>query len=285
MISALENDPALWTGPGKLEPKRGAAHKYDYGHALVLAGPVMAGAAILAGRSVMRIGAGLCTIAAPPGSAQALRTAVLAAAPHLIVQEIAGFSEFGGFLRDDPRRNAVLIGPGAGLDDLSGLRMAIRETVAQGRALVVDGDGLRALAGNFELLHAGTVASVPVLTPHDGEFSALFPDLALDEDGVRAAAERARAVVLLKGALTRIAHPDGRLWLNVARAPGLATAGSGDVLAGIISGLLARGLLPEDAACAGAWIHAQAARPAGEGLVASDLPDRLPNVLAGLSTL
>ena len=177
--------------------------------------------------------------------------------------------------------DAVVIGPAAGVNDAT--RANVRALAGTGAALVVDADGLTVFEGwpgdLFDALDRDDV-----LTPHEGEFRRLFPGL-LEQGREAAAAEaagRAGAVVVLKGAATVVAAPDGRLGVNDNGTPWLATAGSGDVLAGMIAGLIAQRMDSFDAARAAVWIHAEAARGFGPGLVAEDLPDRLPAVLAAL---
>jgi hydroxyethylthiazole kinase-like uncharacterized protein yjeF len=206
----------------------------------------------------------------------------------------------------DARISALCLGPGMGLDPRQAALVAevlgvgaARQVMGVGfesrgepRPTVVDADALTLIsqdAGLFAALHRACV-----LTPHGGEFARLFPDLAArieaggfsKVDAVRAAARRAGCVVLLKGADTVIAAPDGRANINAAlydrAAPWLATAGSGDVLAGFITGLLARGFAPFEAACTGAWLHVECARSFGAGLIAEDLPEALPNVLRAM---
>lgn len=179
--------------------------------------------------------------------------------------------------------DAVVIGPAAGLTEAT--KANVRAVAGTGAAMVVDADGLTVFEGRpadlFDVLDRDDV-----LTPHAGEFKRLFPGL-LDlgrEDGARAAAERAGAVVVLKGPATVIAAPDGRLSVNDNGVRWLATAGSGDVLAGMIGGLIAQRMDSFDAARAAVWMHSDAARGFGPGLIAEDLPDRLPAVLAALYT-
>jgi hydroxyethylthiazole kinase-like uncharacterized protein yjeF len=177
--------------------------------------------------------------------------------------------------------DAVIIGPAAGVTDAT--QAHVRALAGTGAALVVDADGLTVFEGwpadLFDVLDRDDV-----LTPHEGEFKRLFPGL-LDngrEAAAQAAAKRAGAVVVLKGAATIIAAPDGRLAVNDNGVPWLATAGTGDVLAGMIGGLIAQRMDSFDAARAAVWMHAEAARGFGPGLIAEDLPDRLPQILAGL---
>ncbi|MCA8881753.1 MAG: NAD(P)H-hydrate dehydratase [Rhodobacteraceae bacterium] len=272
--------------------KRVDQHKYDHGHALILAGgPGRGGAARLAARAALRVGAGLVTVACPP-AAMAENAAQLNA---VMLRPLADAADLTRIL-DDRRFNGLCLGPGLGLGEAT--RDLVRAALAAERALVLDADALTAHAAApgelFDRLHPRSV-----LTPHSGEFARLFPDLGagigadFGESGldarrraVLAAAERAGATVLLKGAVTLIAEPGGgaaSLDLTGAlAAPWLATAGSGDVLAGIITGLLARGVPPFQAAELGAWMHAAAGRQAGAGLIAEDLPDALPAVFRGL---
>jgi ADP-dependent NAD(P)H-hydrate dehydratase / NAD(P)H-hydrate epimerase len=265
-----ENGPALWRDALVWPSPEG--HKYRRGHLLIAGGGAMTGAARLAALAARRAGAGLVSVAAPAAALPVYR----GDAPGVIVLDRADWPA----LIADGRRNAVLVGPGCGVgEDTRGLVLA---ALAEGRAMVLDADALTAFAGRSGDLFAGLSSQV-VLTPHDGEFARLFPDLSGSRlERARAAAARAGAVVLLKGADTVVAHPDGRATINGDASPWLATAGSGDVLAGIIGGLLAQGLDGFAAAAAGAWMHA-AAVPRGPGLIAEDLAAELPTVLAALA--
>ena len=248
------NGPWLWRVPAP-----GATdHKYTRGHATILGGAAMTGAARLAAAAARRVGAGLLTIA-PAGRADIYR----AEAAGVMVDESPVAHQLA-----DPRRNAWLCGPGLGVDTA---RAALPELLAADRAVVVDADGLTACAGAPERLRGASV-----LTPHAGEFARLFGPPGPDRlAAARAAATRTGAVVLLKGADTVIAAPDGRAAINDSAPPFLATAGAGDVLAGAITGLLAQGMAPFEAACAGAWLHGRAAALCGPGLIAEDLPPAL----------
>ncbi|WP_290689860.1 MULTISPECIES: NAD(P)H-hydrate dehydratase [unclassified Haematobacter] len=259
--------------------KATAGHKFRHGHALILCGPAgTGGAARLAARSALRVGAGLVTLVCPP-------EAVAENAARLDAVMIRAAAELPALLADR-RVTALCLGPGFGVARAA----SVLAQALTAPAVVLDADALTALAERREVMPLATPA---VLTPHEGEFARLFPDLgdrlAQGEsrvDLVREAAARAGATVLLKGAVTVIAEPSGAVWLHAAvaeeAAPWLATAGSGDVLAGLIAGLLARGFPPGRAARTAVWLHADAARRFGPGLIAEDLPDRVPECLRAL---
>ncbi|TDK51294.1 NAD(P)H-hydrate dehydratase [Antarcticimicrobium luteum] len=271
--------------------KAAGHHKYAHGHALILSGGAgRTGAARLAARGALRIGAGLVTLGVPPGAQQEVACQITA--PMLRrVADSAGLSR----VLEDARLNALCLGPGLGLDRARDLVPAALET---GRAAVLDADALTGFAEEPERLF-GLLHDTCVLTPHDGEFARLFPDLAKRlnapatrgpawsrVEAARAAAARAGCVILLKGPATVIAAPDGRCVISAAAyeraAPWLATAGSGDVLAGFVAGLLARGFAPFGAAETAGWLHVEAARSFGPGLIAEDLPEALPAVFRAL---
>ncbi|MGE0747304.1 MAG: NAD(P)H-hydrate dehydratase [Rhodospirillales bacterium] len=274
--TTFANEPPLWRDAF---PRPDAAgHKYARGHAVVVGGATMTGAGRLAARAALRAGAGLVTVAAPPEAAPIYAAGTAA----VIVAPVAGPDALAGFLAD-PRRNAVLVGPGAGADEAT--RAAALRVLAAGRRTVVDADALTAFAADAAPLFAATAATDCVLTPHEGEFARLFGRLDGDKPArARAAAARAGAVVLLKGADTVVAAPDGRAAINANAPPTLATAGAGDVLAGFVLGLLAQGMPAYEAACAAVWLHGEAAAAFGPGLIADDLPDLLPRALARLSS-
>ncbi len=287
----------LIAGPTVSLAKDTGGHKYSHGHALVLSGPATrTGAARLAARAALRIGAGLVTLGSPR-DALAENAAQLNA---IMLREVQDAHALAALL-DDRRINALCLGPGLSHPRARALVPPALGTGGQRRrAVVLDADALTAWEDApddlFDLLHPHCV-----LTPHGGEFARLFADLAEDLgrpatqgpafsrlDAARQAARRAGCVVLLKGRDTVVTAPDGRLAVNAAAyertAPWLATAGSGDVLAGLITGLLARGADAFSAACTAAWLHVEAARAFGPGLVAEDLPETLPAVLARLDT-
>lgn len=263
--------------------KSDEGHKYKYGHLLVLSGgPGNGGAARLSARAGLRIGAGLVTLVCPI-DALVENAAQLTS---VMVRDLEEPDDLNEMLQDE-RINAICLGPGLGLDDDA--RALVRIALAGRRAAVLDADAITAFAGAPMGLIAQLHDNV-VLTPHQGEFRRLFPDIAGSETSqitqCQAAAKLSGAVVLLKGTETVVAAPDGRCATHVARGddatPWLATAGSGDVLAGLIAGLLARGFGPFAAACDATWIHAAAARNFGPGLIAEDLPDLVPSVLRDL---
>lgn len=268
-----ENGPALWLDAYPWPAIDG--HKYRRGHALVWGGAVMTGAARLAARAAARIGAGLVTVAAP----EAVWPIYAVSLTGIIVHKLTDAAAFAELL-GDPRRNAIVIGPGGGTTEAT--RDAVLAALATRRAVVLDADGLTLFADQPDALFAA-IAGPAVLTPHEGEFARLFGELAGDKLArARAAAARSGAVVLLKGADTVIAAPDGRAIVNANAPPELGTAGSGDVLSGMIGGLLAQGLDPFPAAAAAAWVHGEAARAFGPGLVAEDIIEILPLVLRRL---
>ena len=271
------NAPELWVRSWpRPDP---AGHKYSRGHAVVFGGPVSAtGAARLSAGAALRAGAGLVTLASPPD-------ALLVNACHLtavMLKKVADAEAIAALLADT-RLNAVLIGPGYGIGE--GTRQAVGAILSAGRATVLDADALTSFADRPDALFGAIqAAQAPVLlTPHDGEFARLFPDL---EGGklarARAAAARSGAVVVMKGPDTVVAGPDGRAAINRNAPAWLATAGSGDVLAGIAAGLLAQGVPGFEAAAQAVWLHGEAGREAGPGLTAEDLA---PALKAGIRRL
>jgi NAD(P)H-hydrate epimerase len=267
------NAPALWQR--HLQRAERGDHKYARGHATILGGAIATGAARLAALAARRAGAGLVTIAAPHSAMAVYQSAE---AGNLIVD----CDDAGAFARllEDERRNAILVGPGSGVGERT--RAAALSALATRRSVVLDADGLTVFAQDPSGLFAA-IDGPALLTPHEGEFRRLFPDLAGGRDKVdraRQAALRSGATVLLKGPDTVIAAPDGRAVVNVHASPGLATAGSGDVLAGIASGLMAQGLSPLAAGAAAAWLHGECALGFGlPGLIAEDLAPRIPRAL------
>ncbi|MCP4316534.1 MAG: NAD(P)H-hydrate dehydratase [Hyphomicrobiales bacterium] len=266
------NAPALWSP--HLRRPRLDDNKYRRGHAVIRGGGELTGAARLAARAAFRAGAGLVTITCPaeafPIYAGAMTT--------VMVKPVTENGEFAAFL-DDPRKTAILVGPGNGVDLAT--RAAVKAALATRRACVLDADALTVFADSPPELFSA-VRGPAVLTPHDGEYERLFSHQGSRLVRARAAARQTGAVVLVKGADTVVAAPDGRAAI-IENAPAfLATAGAGDVLSGVILGLLAQGMAPFEAAAAGAWLHAEAANDIGFGLIAEDLPDQLPKVVGRL---
>jgi hydroxyethylthiazole kinase-like uncharacterized protein yjeF len=248
------NLPSLWHVPSPAA----SGHKYDRGHVTILGGATMTGAARLAAEAARRAGAGMLTIAA-----QANADLYRAGAPGVIVDENALET-----LLHDPRRKTWVCGPGLGAE---AARRALPVLLASGRQVLADADAFSAAAGNPAALQGAAV-----ITPHEGEFVRVFGPIGADRvEAARAAARSTGAVVLLKGADTVIAAPDGQARINASAPPWLATAGAGDVLSGIIAGLMAQGMTPFDAASAGAWLHGRAATLAGPGMLAEDIAPML----------
>lgn len=280
-IRTFSNAPRLWLDT--LEPPQLQGHKYARGHALVISGGMTTtGAARLAAIAALRSGSGLVTVLSPPD-------ALMVHAMHLtavMLKKCGSAEDLTGILQD-ARLNAILLGPGAGVGPTTAAMVGVALTGK--RAVVLDADALTSFQDRPEDLFAGIHGheGAVVLTPHEGEFARLFPDLAERSgkpklDRARVAANRSGATIILKGADTVIAAPDGRAVINDNAPPDLATAGSGDTLAGIVVGLLARGLPGFEAACAAVWMHGETGKRAGAGLIAEDLAGHLPAVLTDL---
>ncbi len=272
-----ENSLELWA-PSFRRPGY-QSHKYDRGHAIVVSGGALAtGAARLAAYSALRAGAGLVTILSPLEAA-AINAAQLTA---VMVRKAETANEISAIL-EDRRFRAAAIGPGAGVG--KDTREKVLAILKSNAVAVLDADALTSFGDDPETLFKA-LRREDVITPHEGEFIRLFKDIDIKLIGrleaARQAAKQARAVVVLKGADTVIAAPDNRTAINTNAPPDLATAGSGDVLAGLITGLLAQGMSGFDAACAGVWFHGACGQAAGPGLIAEDLPDSMPSVLRAL---
>lgn len=275
------NDPAAWSGSFPVPAQSG--HKYRRGHALAVSGGAWtAGAARLAARGALRAGAGLVTVACPP-DALAVHTASYAA----LMARPASAAEEVATLLEDPRFTAIVLGPG--LEAGEGTRRMLGACAGPARSLVVDAGALTSFSGTPEALAAALAAAkAAVITPHEGEFARLFGGESAVMDApsklarARAAARRLGAVVILKGPDTVVAAPDGRATIAENAPAYLATAGAGDVLAGVCCGLMAQGMPAFEAASAAVWLHGEAAREAGPGLIADDLPEALPRIYARL---
>lgn len=277
------NERGLWRGV--FPQLRADGHKYTRGHAVVVCGPMHAtGAARLGARGALRIGAGLVSIASP-------MEAVAVNAAHLTAIQIAPFAGPRGLgeVLSDERKNAVLIGPGAGVSLAT--RLLVQVVLEFDAGVVLDADALTSftldqdddadpVVGHLFTLIGENAQRPVVMTPHEGEFKRVFPDLVGSKlERARAAATRSGAVVVLKGADTVVASPDGRAAVNDNAPPWLATAGSGDVLAGFVTGLLAQGMPAFEAACAAVWVHGACGTAVGRGLIAEDLPEAVGRVM------
>ncbi len=273
--SVFENMPDLWLDSFPWPDDN--THKHQRGRLSVLSGPASAtGAARLAARAGLRVGAGLVTLRCEPSA-----TLVLSITNEAIMVKPFGSPDaFVEMTQDD---HALIIGPAAGLSETT--KSLVMSWLGTGKPVVLDADALSVFATDpgelLELLHGQAV-----LTPHAGEFARIFPEIASKAasplKAACTAAAASGAIILLKGSSTCIAAPDGRAAVNVHASPWLATAGAGDVLAGLVGGLLTQGMEPFAAACAAAWMHGDAALRFGPGLIAEDLPDVLPEVLEGL---
>ena len=266
------NGPETWKrdypfpGPGD--------HKYSRGQVVVVGGSEMTGAARLAVNGAMRAGAGIVSVAVPTEAAIIYRLSL----PSAIIRPVRDTGSFSEIVEED-RVTACLVGPG------NGMNVATREktlaALRQKLPVVIDADAISVFEETRDLLF-DSIQSPCLMTPHEGEFSRLFEFAGDKVSRAREAAAKSGATILLKGGDTVIAAPDGNVAINVNGPPDLATAGSGDVLAGFAVGLLARGLDPFDAGCMAAWVHGEAARSIGPGLIAEDLPEALPAVLKKL---
>jgi NAD(P)H-hydrate epimerase len=273
----FENGPSLWENDYPW-PKP-LAHKYARGHAVVVSGPAHAtGAARLAARATLRVGAGLVSVASPLDAVNVNASALTA----IMVKPFSGAAGLAELLTDK-RFNSVVVGPGCGVG--AATRNLVAAVLASNAAAVIDADALTSFAENpndlFVLLREPSV-----LTPHEGEFERIFPGLLKRSptrvEAARSAAAAAKCTVVLKGPDTAIAAPDGRVAICSNAPATLATAGSGDVLSGLIGGLLAQGFDSYNAAAAATWLHGEAASRFGPGLIAEDLPELLPAVLTAL---
>jgi hydroxyethylthiazole kinase-like uncharacterized protein yjeF len=279
----FENIPELWRD--KFPVPRAEGHKYDRGHAVIVSGPMWStGAARLAARGALRAGAGLVTIASPRDALAVNAAANLA----VMVRPVDGAAELRELLADR-RFNAVAIGPGIGVSEAT--CELVLAALAGDRGVVLDADAMTSFATAPRRLAEALKARgdrATILTPHEGEFSRYFNSLDTRTevgsklDRARCAAQLTGATILIKGADTVVAAPDGRASIATNAPPYLATAGAGDVLTGIIAGLLAQHMPALEAASAGVWLHGEAARAFGPGLISEDLPEMLPRVYRAL---
>jgi ADP-dependent NAD(P)H-hydrate dehydratase / NAD(P)H-hydrate epimerase len=283
--SCFANHPDLWFK--HFPVPRAEGHKYSRGHAVIVSGGISStGAARLAARGALRAGAGLVTIASPRAALAVNAAASLA----VMVRPVDGADELRAFM-SDARRNAVVLGPGGGVG--GEMRQMVLAALAGAAAVVLDADALTSFADDPRELTSAIRArshTSTVLTPHAGEFGRLFhalPEVAQAGSKLAAArlgAAQSGAIVLLKGPDTVVAAPDGRAAIAENAPPWLATAGSGDVLAGFVAALLAQGMPAFEAASAAVWIHGEAGTAAGAALISEDLPETLPAVYRRLLT-
>jgi ADP-dependent NAD(P)H-hydrate dehydratase / NAD(P)H-hydrate epimerase len=274
-VDTWENTPALWRA--KLPQWHANINKYSRGHALLYGGYPMTGASRMAARAAARSGAGLTTLAVPEHAFAIYASALTS----IMVQPLAQNEDFARLLAD-PRYTAFSIGPGAGVSDAT--RFRALDMLKTGKPVVIDADAISVFAARPEELFQA-IHGACVITPHEGEFKRIF-DVSGDKLArARQAARRSGAVVVLKGADTVVAAPDGRAVINSNAPTTLATAGSGDVLGGFILGLLAQDMDAFPAAAAAVWLHGAAAAGFGAGLMAEDLPDLLPAVLRQLGQI
>lgn len=272
------NHPSLWQHEWNAAATQD--HKYSRGQCLIRGGPLhRTGAAKLAAIAAARAGCGLTKVACDTPSLPVYAATFLS----VMTEPVATVAQFHALCAND-KLNAILVGPGNGLDD--GTRGCVLAALESGKNCVLDADALTAFAHDAKALLSATHHNT-ILTPHEGEFARLFPDIAASNETKpqRAvqAASRAGCIIVLKGSDTVIAAPDGRCVINANAPPTLATAGTGDVLAGIITGLLAQSVPPFYAACAGVWLHGAAATHIGTGLMAEDLLTMIPHTIQTLS--
>lgn len=274
-VTVRENAPSCWSAQFPWPAVQ--TYKHRRGHVFVASGGhARSGAARLAARAALRIGAGLVTVLSP-------RDALAENAAHLSAVMLREASDGGALAEAAKDAQALVIGPAFGLDETA--RTKLRTVVGQKSRcpLVIDADAITLMAP----MNAGVLAANDVLTPHTGEFERAFPgvlgDCVTRVQAACTAAARAGCIVLLKGPDTVIAAPDGRAVVNASGTPFLATAGAGDVLAGLIAGLIGQGMAPFEAAAAGAWLHGRAGEAVGPGLIAEDISEILPSLLNALA--
>ena len=273
----MKNTPGLWIKNFPVPTPQD--HKYSRGQVVVLGGADMTGAACLSADAAARIGAGLVTIIS---SSHDVLNTYRSFRSYIIVRTDVTIEEF---VKAGTAKGTVasVIGPGLGNKEYKAIRDIIASVLTLNTPIVLDADGLNAFEGKtndlWDNIHENTV-----ITPHEGEFSKLFPDLKSllktdHEEAAKKAAEMSQAIVVLKGFETVIAAPNGQIIINDNASPYLATAGSGDVLSGMIAGLMGQGMNALDAACAAVWLHGKASIDLGTGLVATDLVEIIPELL------
>lgn len=287
----MENSPALWIN--NIPKPQDNGHKYHRGQVCVLGGVTMTGAACMSADAAARMGAGIVTILSPRRTLlQRIKctnpvTIYRSYKPYIITRENIEPADF--IAAQKIKSNIVnVIGPGLGTGDERKIRTLVEKAAHHNMPIILDADGINAFSGHLDTLTHIASRTPLILTPHEGEFKKLCPHLIglLKEDRIKATqnlAHALKATVILKGRESIIAAPDETV-INSHASPYLATAGTGDVLTGIIASLWAQAMQPFDAACAATWIHGQAAKNKGAGLVATDIIDELPNILKSLDS-
>lgn len=274
-MHSIKNNKNLWLSD--LPKAKREGNKYDRGYLIILGGIEMTGAARLASEAAMQVGCGVCTIV----SAKETKDIYLSGPPHIMFETYKSLHDFSDHLTD-PRRNACVIGPGAGRSKAEELKHCVESVLRLKKPTVIDADAINVFKDKHQdlvdVLHENCV-----LTPHEGEFARLFPFLSgTRRERVQKAAELTGSVVLLKGPETIICSPSGEMIINDHSTPLLATAGSGDVLAGMIGGFIAEGMTILKACAAATWIHGEAALQFGPGLTAPTIIAQIPSVLREL---
>jgi ADP-dependent NAD(P)H-hydrate dehydratase / NAD(P)H-hydrate epimerase len=270
----LENNLSLWLD--RLPQPNASSHKYSRGHAMIYGGHPVTGAARLAALSAARIGAGLTSIVVPEIAFPIYATSMLS-----IMVKPYSDDEGLSALISEQKANAYLVGPGAGVNDKT--KVHVQMMLSTKNPVVIDADGISVFGGDIQSL-VSAIEGECVITPHEGEFVRLFGAIGDRAEAAQKAANITGAIVILKGHETIIAAPNGELVVNRNSSPYLATAGSGDVLAGMVTGLLAQRMPAFSAATAAVWLHGECARELGVGLIAEDIPKILPQVLAKIMT-
>jgi NAD(P)H-hydrate epimerase len=265
----IENAPEFWL---KQLPRPSAlSNKYTRGHVVIYGGYPITGAARLAALASARIGVGLTSIVVPINAFPIYATSLLS----VMVKPYQNEAELSALLNDE-RISAYLIGPGAGVNNQT--KASVTAMLAHKKPVVLDADAISVFKDDAQGL-SNAIQGECVMTPHEGEFARVFGEITNREQAALKAAIMSEAVIVLKGHETVIASPQGELVVNKNAPPNLATAGSGDVLAGMITGLLGQGMPTFSAAAAAVWLHGECAKMFGVGLIAEDLPDLLPQVL------
>lgn len=275
-FAAIENVQKLWIE--KLPEIKKEDHKYNRGHIAMLGGAEMTGAIRMAAQASMRAGAGMCTIHSLDSAAHDYKEDM----PHLMFQKLSRFEDYVAQAKQD-KKHILLLGPGFGRADDEMLKQLVLDCLALNKPAVLDADALSCFEDNPSAL-TDALHEKCVITPHEGEFKRLFPNIDGDTkfDRTLNAAQMTSAVIVHKGADTIIAQNNNKPALHTHASSWLSTAGAGDVLAGIIAGLLGQHVAPYDAACMGAWMYGEASVRFGAGLTAPDIIDQIPSVLKDL---